>query len=99
MQHMLHSGKRFLSVALAAATIAFTVGAASIKPPSALAASAGDLIKGSLSTVYYLATDGQRYTFPDEKTYKTWYGSDFSKVMTISDSALADIALAGNITY
>jgi hypothetical protein len=39
-----------------------------------------------------------RYTFPNEKTYFTWY-SDFSDVITISDSALADITLGGNIVY
>lgn len=99
MQQMLHTGKRVLSAAIAAATIAFAAGILGLVTPStAFGASAGDLIKGSLSTVYYYGYDGQRYTFSNEKTYMTWY-SDFSDVTTISDSALADIALAGNVVY
>ncbi|HEU0050634.1 MAG TPA: cupredoxin domain-containing protein [Patescibacteria group bacterium] len=58
----------------------------------------GDLIKGSLSTVYYFAPNGKRLVFPNEKTYFTWY-SDFSTVKTISDTALAAIPLGGNVTY
>lgn len=99
MQQMLHTGKRVLSAAVAAATIAFAAGILGlVQPSTAFGASAGDLIKGSLSTVYYYGYDGQRYTFSNEKTYMTWY-SDFSDVTTISDSALADIALAGNVVY
>lgn len=99
MQNVLQTGKRVFGAALAAATIAFTVGAASlVAPVTAKAASAGDLIKGtSLSTVYYYGYDGMRYTFPNETTYMTWF-SDFSDVNTISDSALADITLGGNVT-
>ncbi len=96
---MLHTGKRVLSAAVAAATIAFAAGILGLVTPStALGASAGDLIKGSLSTVYYYGYDGNRYTFPNEKTYFTWF-TDFSDVTTISDSALADITLAGNVVY
>lgn len=99
MQQMLHTGKRILSAAVAVATIAFAAGVLSlVQPTTAFGASAGDLIKGSLSTVYYYGYDGQRYTFPNEKTYMTWY-SDFDDVTTISDSALADITLAGNVVY
>ncbi len=99
MQQLLHTTKRAVSVAVAAATIAFTVGLAGLVAPSrAAAASAGDLIKGSLSTVYYYGYDGMRYTFPNEKTYMTWY-SDFSDVTTISDSSLANLELAGNVVY
>ncbi len=99
MTNVLQTGKRALSVAIAAATMLFSVGAGLLQPSVAAAASAGDLIKGtSLSTVYYYGYDGMRYTFPNEKTYFTWY-SDFSDVSTISDSALADLSLAGNIVY
>lgn len=99
MQHALQTGKRVFSAAVAAATIAFTVGIMGlVQPATAYGASEGDLIKGSLSTVYYYGYDGMRYTFPNEKTYKTWY-SDFSDVTTISDSALADIELGGNVAY
>lgn len=99
MQNVLETGKRALSVAVAAATMLFSVGAGLLQPSVAAAASAGDLIKGtSLSTVYYYGYDGYRYTFPNEKTYMTWY-SDFDDVTTISDSALADLSLAGNVVY
>lgn len=99
MQNVLQTGKRALSVAVAAATMLFSVGAGLLQPSVAAAASAGDLIKGtSLSTVYYYGYDGMRYTFPNEKTYMTWY-ENFDDVMTISDSALADLSLAGNVAY
>lgn len=93
-------GKRAFTVAVAAATILWSVGISSfVAPMTARAASAGDLIKGTtLSTVYYYGSDGSRYAFPNEKSYFTWY-SDFSDVETISDSALAAIPLAGNIVY
>jgi hypothetical protein len=99
MQNVLQTGKRALSVAVATATMLFTVGAGLLQPAVAAAASAGDLIKGtSLSTVYYYGYDGMRYTFPNEKTYMTWF-EDFDDVTTISDSALADLSLAGNVVY
>ncbi|MBP9828101.1 hypothetical protein KBC55_03010 [Patescibacteria group bacterium] len=98
MQHVLYMGKRAFSAAIAAATIAFSVGAgALVSPSTAHAATAGDLIKGtSLSTVYYYGYDGMRYTFPNETTYMTWF-TDFSGVMTISDSSLSAITLGGNV--
>lgn len=99
MQHVIQTGKRALSVAVAAATIMFSAGASLLAPSMASAASAGDLIKGtSLSTVYYYGFDGMRYTFPNEKTFLTWF-TDFDDVTTISDSALAAISLAGNVEY
>ncbi len=99
MQNVLQTGKRAVSVAVATATMLFTVGAGLLQPAVAAAASAGDLIKGtSLSTVYYYGYDGYRYTFPNEKTYMTWF-EDFDDVTTISDSALADLSLAGNVVY
>lgn len=72
MQHVLQTGKRAFSAAVAAATIAFSVGAgALLAPTSASAASAGDVIRGtSLSTVYFYGYDGMRYAFPNEKPFK-----------------------------
>jgi len=62
------------------------------------AAQAGDLIKmDGLSSVYYLAGDGKRYVFPNEATYFSWY-SDFSKVVTISQSELESYPLGKNVT-
>ena len=59
---------------------------------------AGELIKGSGSTVYYFAPNGKRLVFPNEKTYFTWY-TDFSGVKTISDAQLSTVPLGGNVTY
>ncbi len=98
MQHVLDTGKRVFSAAIAAATIAFSIGAAAlVSPVAAQAVSAGDLIKGtSLSTVYYKGYDGLRYAFPNEKTFFSWH-ADFDDVMTISDTELAGYTLGGNV--
>ena len=91
--------KKAFSVALATTTILWSVGLSAFLPTAASAASFGEVIKGtSLSTLYYYGSDGQRYAFPNEKTYFSWY-KDFSSVKTISDSELASITLAGNIVY
>ncbi|MFH1099034.1 MAG: right-handed parallel beta-helix repeat-containing protein [Candidatus Uhrbacteria bacterium] len=65
---------------------------------SAVAFSAGDLIKAGGSAVYYYTSDGTRYSFPNEKVYRTWY-ENFSTVKAISMAQLADIPLRGNVTY
>jgi len=68
---------------------------------------AGDLIKipddnntATLSdtAVYYYASDGRRYVFPNEKVYYTWY-SDFSKVKVLSLKQMSLIPIGGNVTY
>jgi plastocyanin len=94
----MHISKR----ALAFATLVATVGSMAL-PATSLAAttgafSAGELIKGSGSTVYYFAPNGKRYVFPNDKTYFSWY-KDFSTVRTISDGQLATVPLGGNVTY
>lgn len=62
--------------------------------------SAGDLIKSAgNSAVYYLGADGKRYVFPNQNTYRTWFGNDFSKVVTISATEMGNIQLGGNVTY
>jgi hypothetical protein len=58
----------------------------------------GELVKGSLSAVYYLAEDGTRFVFPNEKIFFSWY-PDFSGVTQISDDALAQYPIGGNVTY
>lgn len=89
---------RFLS---AFALMSLIIGATPIAPARAAetTAEAFDLIRGTtFSSVYYMAPDGLRYVFPNEKTYFTWY-ADFSTVKTISDAELADIQMGGNVTY
>lgn len=64
---------------------------------SAGVAQAGDLIKtDGMSSVYYLADDGKRYSFPNETTYFSWF-SDFSGVVVVSQSELEGYRLGGNI--
>ncbi|MFH1766573.1 MAG: hypothetical protein ABH826_00550 [Patescibacteria group bacterium] len=58
----------------------------------------GNLIQGNFSTVYYYGADGNRYIFPDEATYFTWY-DDFAEVKKIDNTTLGSIPLAGNVTY
>ncbi|HLD20717.1 MAG TPA: hypothetical protein VJB64_01330, partial [Patescibacteria group bacterium] len=91
--------KKAFTFVVAAATIVATAGLTAFVPSQASAADYGDLIKGeTLSTVYYYGSDGQRYSFPNENTYFSWY-EDFDGVVEISDEDLADITLAGNIVY
>ena len=60
--------------------------------------STGSVIKGSSTALYYLAADGKRYVFPNDKAYFSWY-PDFSEVQKISDAVLASYPLGGNVTY
>jgi len=54
-------------------------------------------LEGS-DTLYYIASDGKRYVYPNESIYKSWF-VDFSDVVTISAEELASYPLAGNILY
>ncbi len=85
---------------------AFTIGVMSLTvlsmsvvvAPQTKAAQAGDLIKmDGLSSVYYLGADNKRYVFPNEATYFSWY-SDFSGVVTVSQSELESYPLGANVT-
>ena len=72
---------------------------AALSPYAAHAASGGDLVKcEDFSAVYYLAEDGKRYVFPNEKIYFSWY-SDFHDVKTISCDDLATLQLGERIMY
>lgn len=50
------------------------------------------------ATLYYIGIDGNRYIFPNEKTYKSWF-VDFSDVEEASDEELSEYPLVGNIRY
>jgi plastocyanin len=91
--------KKLLSVAAAATMLLTTLVPQASFAATTTAFSPGDLIKGSLDTVYYFAPDGHRYVFPNSKTYFTWY-KDFSTVKTIPDGQLGSIPLGrSNVTY
>lgn len=102
MTEALRLGKRAFTWGVVVSTIAWSVGVAALVTPltatAALSLSSGALIKGSLPAVYYYASDGKRYVFVNEKTYKTWY-ADFSGVQVISDADLATLSIGGNVVY
>lgn len=69
----------------------------SISP--AQAANAGDLIKcPDFDSVYYLADDGQRYVFQNEKIFHSRY-ENFDDVVTISCADLATLPIGGPVLY
>src|SRR5687767_12266284 len=71
-----------------------------VSPASAAFTSRDVLIKGPGTgvAVYYLANDGKRYVFPNQKTYKSWFTS-FSGVYTITPEEIASFPIGGNVTY
>lgn len=50
------------------------------------------------TAVYYYASNGKRYVFPNEPTYFSWY-NDFGSVQTISLEDMSKIPIGGNVTY
>ncbi|HTK59697.1 MAG TPA: hypothetical protein VL283_00680 [Candidatus Baltobacteraceae bacterium] len=67
--------------------------------PAAAAPAFGALIKrADDAAVYYYGSDGKRYVFPNEKTYKTWY-ANFSAVQVVTAVELGNIPIGGNVTY
>lgn len=58
-----------------------------------------ELIKSrDFGTIYFVDDKGVRHAFPNEMTYKSWYGNDFSKVITVSNEILQEYKLGANIT-
>jgi hypothetical protein len=88
--------RRIFTISVMVMTVVVMSGA--VVAPTNAAAQAGDLIKmDGLSAVYYLGDDGQRYVFPNESTYFSWY-SDFSGVVTVPSSELQTYPIGGNVT-
>lgn len=50
------------------------------------------------TSIYYLARNGKRYVFPNDKVYFSWYAS-FATVKTVTTSTLAAIPFGGVVTY
>lgn len=66
---------------------------------SALSPAQPTLIRApSSSAVYYALPDGRRFTFPNERIYRSWF-SDFSSVRAVSSQELASYQLAGAVVY
>lgn len=76
----------------------FFAGALGVRLLPVRALSQPALVKTDNSPAVYYVYNNQRYAFPNEKTYYTWY-SDFSSVVTISPSELASYPLVKNVTY
>ena len=50
------------------------------------------------AAVYYCAQDGQRYLFPNERVFLSWY-ADFSVVTIVSAAEMRAIPLGGTVPY
>jgi hypothetical protein len=50
------------------------------------------------TAVYYYASNGRRYVFPNEKVYFSWYPS-FEAVRELSIVDMSKIPIGGNVTY
>lgn len=50
------------------------------------------------TAVYYYASDGKRYVFPNDKVYFSWYAS-FEPVQVLSLENMTKIPIGGNVTY
>lgn len=86
--------KRFLS-ALGLITLSFLA----TTTASALSISPGSLIRSTDNpAVYYAVNGGLRYTFPNERIFRSW-GVSFDVVQTVPASRLAEFRLAGAIVY
>ncbi len=73
--------------------------AASLHSSTANAAVAsGTLVKSPEQSAVYYVSAGKRYAFPNDKVYFTWY-TDFSNVVTITPTELANLPLSGNVVY
>ncbi len=70
-----------------------------IKPEDPSSLKPGTLIKGVGSAVYYYSGQGKRHVFVNDKVYKSWYGDDFSEVVTLSAEELAAIPLGASVTF
>lgn len=86
--------KKLLSCAAIAALLS------SVAPVHhAFAAGANDLVKcPDFSSVYYIGDDGNRYVFPNENMYFSWY-PDFRSVKTISCDSLAAFPIGERLVY
>jgi len=50
------------------------------------------------AAVYYIGSDGNKYVFPDEKTYFTWY-ANFDDVVKVNVAELDKYPNGGAVTY
>lgn len=87
------------------ATITFTASGSPPPPPPSgsgrrikLACPSGVGINHPCKAVYFVAPDGKRHAFPNDKVYFTWF-SNFTGVEIVSSSELSLFPLGKNVTY
>ncbi len=88
--------KRFTFIVVLVSVVVWSMGGVFVNTAYA-APVAGDLIKMTGNPAVYYFDGTKRYVFPMENIYKTWY-TDFSKVVTISPTAMGNIMIGGNVT-
>lgn len=102
MNSIAKNAKQALSSLVLAATILSSVGASLVAPLTASAALVdGTLIKAKEYDSVYYYKGGFRYTFPNQKIYKSWF-KDFSTVQVIPLAELQSYSLkspGGNVVY
>ena len=91
--------KRFLTLSVVAATIAWSLGLAGLAPQASAAYTPadGDIIKTAASPAVYYISGGKRYLFSNRVTYGTWY-DNFSTLKVISQADFDAIPSGGNVT-
>lgn len=71
-----------------------SVGATANYSPGSLIKLKG--VKGA--AVYQIGSDGQKYVFPDQRTFNTWY-DDFSDVVEVDQDDLDEYGDGGTVTF
>lgn len=60
----------------------------------------GSLVKSAISSaVYYVDGNGMRHVFTTLHIYRSWYGDDFSSVVSVSAGTLAAMPLGKPVTF
>lgn len=92
--------KKALSSVVVSTTILWSMGASMLVGTLTAHAAVADgtLIKAKEIEAVYYYKGGKRWTFPNLKTYKTWF-KDFSSVQTVTLAELQTYQLTGNVVY
>ena len=93
--------KRLLVFSLVITTVLWSVGATFSTAKAAGTYGGGSLLalEGvSGAAVYYIGSDGDKYVFPDPKTYDTWY-DNFDNVVRVDVAELDMYPDGGAVTY
>lgn len=91
--------KRFLTLSVVAATMAWSLGLAGLAPQASAAYSPadGDIIKVATNPAVYYITGGKRLLFSNRVTYGSWF-ADFSTLKVIDQADFDAIPSGGNVT-